>query len=109
MAKYQDGHFLQIPRSLFIDERFIQLSDAGKWLFLVLKELEHRYTSNGENFFFRSNIDLAADCGWSLRKLNRIKQELIISGLIQTWQTHWQDPETGKKSEKHISAYRVNL
>jgi hypothetical protein len=41
MAKYQDGHFLQLPRSLFNDERFTELSDAAKWLFLVLKEDEH--------------------------------------------------------------------
>lgn len=107
MSKYQQGHFIQIPRSLFTDERFMQLSDAGKWLFMVMKELEHRYTGQNENYFFRSNEDLAQDCSWSLRKVNRIKQELISSGLIQTWQMHWVDPETGKKSEKHISAYRL--
>ena len=107
MSKYQQGHFIQVPRSLFSDERFMQLSDSSKWLFIVLKELEHRYTGQGEDFFFRSNEDLAADCGWSLRKFNRIKQELITSGLIQTWYTHWQNSETGKKSEKHISAYRL--
>ena len=107
MSKYQQGHFIQIPRSLFSDVRFIQLSDAGKWLFIVLKELEHRYTGKGEDFFFRSNEDLSQDCNWSLRKVIRVKQELISSGLIQTWLTHWQDPVTGKKSEKHISAFRL--
>ncbi len=109
MAKYQDGHFLQIPRSLFIDERFIQLSDAGKWLFLVLKELEHRYTGENEDFFFRSNEDLARDCGWNIKKLERVKPQVINSGLVATWLMHWVNTETGKKSEKHITAYRMLL
>lgn len=107
MSKYQQGHFIQIPRSLFTDERFIQLSDAGRWLYIVLKELEHRYTGQNENYFFRSNEDLAQDCGWHIKKLERIKPEILNSGLVQTWKMHWLDPNTGKKSEKHVTAYRM--
>lgn len=107
MSKYQAGHYLQLPRSLFTDERFMQLSDAGKWLYITLKELEHRYTGEKETFFFRSNEDLAGDCGWHVKKLERIKGEVIKSGLIQTWQMHWENPETGKKTEKHVTAYRI--
>lgn len=109
MSKYQQGHYIELPRSLFTDKRFLELSDAGKWLFLVLKELEHRYTGMNEDFFFRSNEDLAKDCGWRRTKLTRAKEELKNSGLIQIWQTHWLDQKTGKKSEKHITAYRLNL
>lgn len=107
MAKYQAGYYMELPRSIFTDDRFLQLSDAGKWLFIVLKELEHRYTGPGEDFFFRSNEDLAKDCGWKRTKLTRIKDELQRSGLIETWQMHWIDKETKKKSEKHVTAYRI--
>jgi len=107
MSKYQAGHYLELPRAIFIDQRFIKLSDAGKWLYLVLKELEHRYTGKGEDFFFRSNEDLARDCGWYTSKLVRIKPEVVNSGLVQTWQMHWIDKNTGKKSEKHVTAYRI--
>lgn len=109
MAKYQRGHYIELPRSIFTDERFLKLSDSAKWLFLILKELEHRYSGSKEDWFFRSNKELAEDCGWNIKKLERVKPELIESGLINSWQMHWRDPETGKKSEKHISAYRVFL
>jgi hypothetical protein len=107
MAKYQDGHYLELPRAIFTDDRFLNLSDAGKWLFLVLKELEHRYTGENEDFFYRSNEDLARDCGWTKSKLVRIKPEVVNSGLVQTWQMHWIDKNTGKKSEKHVTAFRM--
>ena len=107
--KYQKGHYLELPRKLFIDERFLSLSDSGKWLFLVLKENEHKYTGPKEDFFFRSNEDLATDCGWKRTKLTRIKNELQKSGLIDTWQMHWIDKKTKKKSEKHVTAYRLKL
>ena len=107
MAKYQHGHYIELPRSLFTDERYLKLSDSAKWLYLVLKEDEHRFTGPKEDFFFRSNEDLASDCGWQKSKLGRVKPELINSGLIQTWQMHWLDKDTGKKSEKHVTAYRI--
>jgi hypothetical protein len=106
--KYQDGYFIQLPRDIFSNMQFLSLSDSAKWLYIILKELEHRYTgSSKEDFFFRSNQDLAEDCGWSLRKTIRVKKELEESGLIQTWQMHWIDKETNKKSEKHVTAYRL--
>lgn len=109
MAKYQDGHYLELPRSIYTNERFLQLSDSAKWLFLVLKELEHRFTGSDRNYFYRINEELARDCGWSVKKLERVKPQLINSGLIETWQAHWMDPNTGKKSEKHVTAYRILL
>ncbi len=109
MAKYQDGHYLELPRSIYTDYRFLQLSDSAKWLFLVLKELEHRFTGPDRDYFYRTNAELAQDCGWSIKKLERVKPQLANSGLIETWQTHWIIPETGKKSEKHVTAYRIPL
>lgn len=105
--KYQDGHYLELPRSIFADERFLRLSDSAKWLFFVLKEMEHRYTGESEDFFFRSNADLAESCGWNIKKLERYKPEILKSGLVESWLMHWKDKNTGKKSEKHITAYRI--
>jgi hypothetical protein len=98
---------MQIPRSLFTDERFLNLSDEAKWLFFVLKENEHRYSGKGEDFFYRSNSDLAKDCRWHIKKLERVKAELLTTDLVQTWKMHWVNEETGKRSEKHVTAYRI--
>lgn len=110
MSKYQQGNFLQIPRDIFQDETFLSLSDSAKWLYFVLKEDEHRYSGTGKNktnWFFRSNKDLANDCGWSIKKLERIKKELIESGLIIMESRNWDFKTEGKKSEKHISCFRM--
>jgi len=107
MAKYQSGHYMELPRQIFLDPTFLKLSDSAKWLYFVLKEDEHRFTRKGEDFFFRCNEDLAKDCGWTTSKLGRIKPEVVNSGLVQTWQMHWIT--NGKKSEKHITAWRLNL
>jgi len=109
MAKYQTGHYMELPRQIFSNQTFLNLSDSAKWLYLVLKEDEHRFTGKDETFFFRSNEDLAKDCGWKLTKLTRYKQELIKTDLIQTWQMHWLDKTTNKKSEKHVTAWRLKL
>ena len=55
---------------------------------------------------FRTNEDLAKDCGLSLPVFKRAKSELIKTDLIQTWQSHYINKD-GKKSEKHFSAYRI--
>jgi len=109
MSKYKDGNFIQLSREVFKSPEFLKLSDSAKWLMFVLMENEHKFTGPKEDFFFRSNDDLAADCGWQRSKLCRIKEEVVKSGLIQTWQMHWVDKETKKKSEKHITAYRLKI
>lgn len=109
MAKYGNSHYLQLSRDLFSDE-YKHLSMGAKWLFVVLNELEQRYTTGregGEDFFFRSDAELAADAGISITTLKRYKAELRKTGLIRVWQMHWIDRKTGKKSEKKVTAYRV--
>ena len=109
MAKYGNSHYLQLSRAIFTDE-YAHLSIGAKWLFVVLNELEQRYTTGregGEDFFFRSDLELAADAGISITTLKRHKAELKKSGLVKIWQAHFVDRKTGKKSEKKITAYRV--
>jgi len=108
MAKYKDGNFLQVSREVFKNAEFMKLSDSAKWLMFVLMENEHKFTGLNEDFFFRSNDDLAKDCGWQRSKLCRIKDEVVKSGLIKTWQMHWLHDD-GKKSEKHVTAYRLKI
>lgn len=109
MAKYGNTHYLQLSRAIFTDE-YKHLSNGAKWLFVVLNELEQRYTTGregGEDFFFRSDLELSADAGISITTLKRHKAELKKSGLVHIWQAHFVDRQTGKKSEKKITAYRI--
>lgn len=105
--KRKQGNYLQLSRKLFNDEKYSQLSLTARWLYVVLNELEHKYTGSKEDFFWRSNEDLAQDCGVSLPTLKRAKKELLETDLIQVWQMHWMDKKTGKKSEKKVTAYRI--
>jgi len=105
--KRKDGNYIQLSRKLFSDERFLKLSRNARWLYVVLNELEHRYTGENVDFFFRSNEDLAKDASMSLATLKRAKAELKGKGIVQIWNMHWRDPKTGKLSEKHVTAYRI--
>ena len=104
--KHGNTHYLELSRKIF-DERHSQLSLNAKWLFVVLNELEQRYTGDKEDFFFRSNDDLAKDSGMSLPTMKRAKAELVKTDLIQYWHMHFRNTETGKLSEKKVSAYRI--
>ena len=74
--KHNNIYYLQLTRRLF-DEPYKDLSINAKWLFVVLNELEQRYTGDKtENYFYQSNEDLADLCGFSLSTLKRAKAEL---------------------------------
>lgn len=104
--KHGNSFYLQLTRELFTDE-YKDLSNGAKWLFVVLNELEQRYTGKGCDFFYRTNEELAKDAGVGLRQLKAYKNELRDSGLVQMWNGHFIDKETGKKSEKKFSCYRI--
>lgn len=110
MAKYDNSHYMQLTRKLFCSP-YSEMSQNAKWLYVVLKELEQRYCggANNRDFFIRSDSELAIDSGMSIATLKRAKKELLgYSDLIETWQTHWiVDKKTNKKSEKHITAFRI--
>jgi hypothetical protein len=104
--KHGNTFYMELSRCIFTEE-YNHLSNNAKWLFVVLNELEQRYTGQKENFFFRSNEDLAKDAGMSLPTLKRAKKELIETDLIEHWLTHFIDTQTKKKSEKKVSAFRI--
>lgn len=104
--KYNNNNFLQLSRKLFTED-YINLSINAKWLFVVLNELEHRYTGKKEDFFTRSDSQLSVDTGLSLSTLKRAKSELKKTDLIQTWKCHFINNDTGKMSKVYYTAYRI--
>lgn len=72
--KHGNSNYLQLTRSIFT-EKYKTLSNNAKWLFVVLNELEQRYTGDEKDYFFRSNEELAEDCGFSLAGLKRAKAQ----------------------------------
>lgn len=104
--RHNNTYYLQLTRKLF-DEPYKDLSINAKWLFVVLNELEQRYSGDKtEDFFFRTNAELAQDCGYSLSTLKKAKAELLKTDLVQSWQGHFKDGN-GNKSEKHFTYYRI--
>lgn len=104
--KYGNSFYLELTREIFT-EKYNSLSINAKWLFVVLNELEQRYAGNREDFFYRTNEELAKDCGFGLSTLKRAKAELLETDLVQSWQAHFIDQDSNKKSEKHFTCYRI--
>lgn len=106
MAKHGNSFYLELPRKIFTDD-YKGLSTNAKWLYAVLKELEHRLTGRGkDSSFFQSDKDLSEVSGIKRTALKEAKKELRESGLIETWQGHFE--ANGKLSRKHITYYRIN-
>lgn len=104
--KHGNSFYLELTRELFTEE-YKTLSNGAKWLFVVLNELEQRYTGKGCDYFFRTDEELAKDAGYSTKTLKRFKKELRETELVEMWNGHFVDSETGKKSEKKVSFYRI--
>lgn len=80
------------------------LSINAKWLYVKISFL---ISESNVDFVSITNEELAKDCNMSLGTFKRAKKELLETDLIQHWHMHFVDTETGKKSEKKISAYRI--
>ncbi|HEY5586726.1 MAG TPA: hypothetical protein VIK78_19830 [Ruminiclostridium sp.] len=105
--KHGNSNFMELSRLLFT-EPYNKLSQNAKWLFVTLNELEQRYTgTKEEDYFFRSNEDLSKDSGLSLPTLKRAKKELLQSDLVYSWQMHFNEVDTNKKSKLKVTAYRI--
>lgn len=105
MPKYKSNNFLQLNREVLRDD--CDLSRHAKWLYVVLSGLEHRLTGTKTDFFFRSQKDLSKDSDMDAVTNRKYRKELIEKGWLETWKMHWKDPETGKLSHKHTTAYRL--
>jgi hypothetical protein len=80
---------------------------TARWLYVHLNLLEHRFTGEKMNFFFRSIKDLQADMQMGRKQVIAGIKILKDIELIDTWQMHWVDKDTNKLSRKHITAFRI--
>lgn len=101
--KHNNTFYMQVSREIWN----CNISDKAKLLFFWLNELEQRYTGEKTDYFFRTDKDLANDLGWSLKTLKSAKSELRQTSFISISKMHWIDTETGKKSEKCVTSYRI--
>lgn len=104
--KYGNTYFLELTRELWT-EKYKDLSVNAKWLFVTLNECEQRFENQEKHFFYRTDEDLAKDCGFSLPTLKRAKKELSQTDLVKIWRSPFLDLTTGKRSEKHVTCYRI--
>ncbi len=103
MPKYKNGNFVQINRDIFKED----YHHNTIYIYVVLSELEHRYTGERDDFFFRALSDLAQDCKMNKNTIIKYRQILIDDKWVYTWKMHYIDKATKKKSEKHVTAYRI--
>ena len=107
MAKHGKTCHMEVYRKIF-HRRYNNMPDAAKVLYFYLNELEQRYCTSEKTWFFRSDEDIANDLDWSVSKAKRAKQQLKkYHELIRFGTAHWQDPETGKRSEKRVTTYKI--
>lgn len=104
--KYGNDYYLQLSRHLFAD-KYKDMSINAKWLYVVLNELEQRFTGKDKDWFFRTDEELAKDAGMSEKTLKRAKSELRESGLVEITLAHFVDKQTGEKSKKKVTAYKI--
>lgn len=102
--KYKDGNFIQVNREIFK----YKISWQAKWLYIVLTELEHRYTDGWghKDSFYRSSEDLEADTGMTANTIRKYRKELERAGLIRSWKLHSEDKE-GRKSRGYVMAFEI--
>ena len=108
-VKYRTGRFHQVSNEAH--EKIAAAIRAGApptigWLFGVLCMDEHRFTSSSKNDFYRTIKDLMSDSGMGKMTVNQGLKILNKIGVIKSWQAHFLNPKTGKKSEKHVTAIR---
>lgn len=103
--KYNNSNYIQLSRNLFSD-KYKNLTVSAKWLYVVLNELEHKYTSPDKRCFYRTDEELALDANLSVRTTKRAKSELKESGLIKIGKSHFVD-ENGNRSKASVTIYEI--
>lgn len=103
--KYGNEFYLQLTRLLWSDE-YKDLSINAKWLFVTLNELEQRFASREQAYFYRTDTELAKDCGFSKATLKRAKQELKNTDLIKTRLVPFTRTD-GEKTKEHVTMYQI--
>lgn len=100
--KYNNTFFMQVSREIWNRD----LSDRAKLLFLWLNELEQRYTSTKQNYFYRTDEQLAEDMGWNIKTVRKVKAELKATDLIRTSRVRFIDKDK-KRSTFWMTGYTI--
>lgn len=107
--KYRKGDYLQIPRQIFRETKFINLSAGAKAMYFLLKEFEHQYSEKScEGWFYKSDKDIGDLLNLSVGTVRKCKKELLDINIISARVSKPIDVTTGKKSEKGITEYKIN-
>lgn len=107
--KYKGYNFCQIYNEAIkrLNKINPKIPYSARWLYIHLNFLEHRYSGMDVDYFFRSIKDLQEDTQIGRKQIISGIKILKDIGLIHTWQKHWIQKETKKKSKKHITAFRI--
>lgn len=108
MAKYGNTNYLQLTRYLWNDE-YKGLSVNAKWLFICLKELEHRYCNeHNKTYFFCSDKDLCDITGMSINTVKRAKKELRYKAMGLIYMSIKAPTKEEKSGNKyHPTVYHI--
>ncbi len=109
MGKRKAWNYMQVYNGAIdvLNKHNKKIPFSTRWLYVHLCYLEHRLTGKKEDFFFRSVRELSKETRMGVNQVVNGIKILKKQNLIQTWQMHWIDKNTGKKSEKHITAFRM--
>lgn len=101
--KYNNTYYMQVPRTILKYD----LSSNAIHLYIMLKELEQRYCGENKDYFWHTDEMLSEELNWSISKVRRTKDELLANGIISTALMPFRDAETDKRSERHVTVYRI--
>ena len=113
MAKYKKGNYYQAYK-VIDDPRLKGLPYQCIYIYQILQELEHKYTCEEKQYFFRSDSDFANDCRMPISTFKKYKAILLERNeklrknkipLFLMWQNVLTNSKTGNHSYKHISHY----
>ncbi len=107
--KYKDGNFCQIFNDAIekLNKTNHKIPYSARWLYIHLNFLEHRFTGKNVDYFYRSIHDLRVDTQIGRRQIINGIKILEKIGLIETWQGHFENEKTKKKSKRHITTFRI--
>ena len=102
--KYGNTNFIQLQKKVFDCE----LSAGAFRLYCTLALLEHKYTDgkSGNDFFLRTDKQLAKDSYCSFNSVRKYKEELINAGLIEVGRGFYNYRDSGSRSPG-ICSYRI--
>ena len=96
--------YAQISRAIWNYD----ISDKAKLLFFWLNELEQRYTGPKQDYFYRSDEQLAEDLNWNIKTVKMAKAELKETDLIKICRVRWiTNKESHKRSTYWVTGYII--